>query len=344
MDTDKYKQKFYKYATKNKQIIKTMFGGGYTDEEWFTLRKAPLHIPPRAAITYDFFLETKGDKFGEGGQSEIFKYKPNPFVLMRMIPRQIGESPNPNYEMELEINKQLTEVVLSNINPHFVISYTVAQHPENSAYQLIELLDGDITNAHFTVAKLRADHMFEQLLFGLYTLATLGFVLRDVKRQNILYKNLDKKVGLVYIFKEKYYMIVTKTVYLYADFGKASPIKTDCGGGSLEDKFLQCAKNISDLNSLAVLSSGAETVEALSYNDINTFLKTSDDKICGLEIPTDISLITKMAGTKIDKYIKCIFEKILSLKESDTFKVFDDAPVQETFEFPLVGPFFVSGH
>ena len=282
-----WKNKYIKY--KNKYLdLKFKLIGGTKSIDWFKNR---IMITMPDTIDYKYIEDSIKDlePLSKGGFSKIYNFNEN--ILIRTIPRGL------DHDSEIEISKFLSDLVKNNINPHFPISHKFLSIDEKDTYHLIEKMDGDITK--LTIEKLKETFCFEQLLFGLYSLIKNQIILGDVKQENILYKQFDTPFTLIYKLNDKYFTITTNTIYIFADFGKGKKMIYD---GNLN------YKNISDLNSLAVINENSRSVSTLQAPLIESFLHLSNGTICGLDSTIDV--ILKFLAKKHEKFKNCILTKI----------------------------------
>lgn len=229
-----YRSKYNKYKNKYLQLKKQV-AGAYDGIEWFELRKH--NDIDTSTLTYDSITASRERKITEGGQSSIYLYRPDTTLLVRTIPKEIDKkdelledrlpedilNEDNFYNYEVYYSKLLSNIVKSDINPHFVVSAKFANSDGDSILQLLEKFDGDITNASFTPDVLNKTYLFEQLLFGLVTLLKNNIIITDVNKKNILYKQLNKDVKIIYKIDGKTYHIITNTLYVFADYGMARP-------------------------------------------------------------------------------------------------------------------------
>lgn len=226
---------------------------------------------------------------GEGGHSQV-KIMDNSLLL-----RNILKDMSFAYDKEIEVTRSVSDFVIRNVSPHFIISYKLIQHREDT-YHIIERMDGDISNtALFNVGFMRDKKFMYQMMVGLLSLVNNNIRVGDVKRENILHKKLDHYVTLRYDINGVSVIINTDVLFFYTDFGRAS--EYDFGGKS--------KSNISDLNSIASIDKG----ESLSAYDVITtdhnFLLNSRGSVCGITENWNSELIGKICSNR-DRFMRCI--------------------------------------
>ncbi len=333
---DGYKQKYNKYTQKIYSILK---GGGFDDEEWFRIRINPTGLPTGSMDLSDSsglslvarqYEEVnrqliESNKLGEGGQSSIYLHE-NPYLLIRTIEQ------SDTMETEIRNNLITSQCVIRNENPHFCVSYFFGNDKVRNVLQILEKMDGDVNKSTFTKEYTEKTFMMEQLMIGLYTLTKYKILNNDIKPQNVLYKKLTKPVMLLYKYDERYFSIETDTIYAFTDFGKNTNYKTDCTGSNISEKFVSCAKNLSDINSMSLLNGDMHRANYafFSSDDIDTFLKINDYP-CDLRITGSIAPVLATNGTR---YETCIRKKLENLMTVGRLQMHTEIPVAD--DIPIV--------
>jgi hypothetical protein len=189
-------------------LKKKQLGGDYNDIEWFELRKFlnPVYnFNQYNGMNDEQFLKFRSKLLGKGGQSSIYETTIDPNLLLRTID-------NPNIENELNLIRMASNLVINNINPHLVNSPYIKNN-----IHLMERFNGDIS-------KLAFEYKYGlniQLLTGLISLINNGFLMTDIKKENVLYKRLSHPVVLNYNIKGENYKLITDIVFALTDYGKA---------------------------------------------------------------------------------------------------------------------------
>jgi serine/threonine protein kinase len=189
-------------------LKKTQLGGGYNDIEWFELRKFlnPVYnFNQYNGINEEQFLQFRSKLLGKGGQSSIYETTIDHNLLLRTID-------NPNIENELNLIRMASNLVINNINPHFVNSPYIKNN-----IHLMERFNGDISTLAFEYKY----GLHIQLLTGLISLINNGFLMTDIKKENVLYKRLSHPVVLNYNIQGETYKLITDIVFALTDYGKA---------------------------------------------------------------------------------------------------------------------------
>ena len=310
-----YFSKYKKYASKNKLLEKFLLTGGYKNLSWFIDRTRDIRV-----MSYDeakTICMNNDNAFSNGGHSTLYKSS-IPNTLIRIIPRKIADSQNDFYQSEIDVSSKLSNMAINNVNPHFPVTYYFLENPDGDAFQLIEKFDGDIVKV--PVDALSETGFFEQMLIGLYTLLLNDIVVGDVKRENILYMNLESRVTLKYYIADKYYLLTTNVIYVFADFGRARKFH-DCRPSGLADERKECLKNISDLNSLACIHEGDHSFGFLNVGAIEKFLKIVGS-ICGFDFNVSDDRFPIFFAERKEKYLSCIKKKLDDMSShSKCFKI-----------------------
>jgi hypothetical protein len=196
----------------------------------------------------------------------------------------------------------LSKIVLDNINPHFTITHKLIDCDNNIYFQLLEKFDGDIKD--FNVDILKETKFYPQMLMGLVTLINNDIHIRDVKRENILYKKLDEDVILKYIINDDEYIIKTNTIYVYTDYGQSENYITE----THDDKY---ETNISDLHSIVQIKRG---IPELFHRDISFLNEIADFRgVCGYDIPSLNQAFRHISNR--DRLKDCVINVLKELKK-----------------------------
>jgi hypothetical protein len=197
-----YFNKYLKYKTLYFNLKKQQKGGSYNDIEWFELRKF-VNFPKVEYNVPDFLERFNNGFLARGGQSSIYNFKNNPYLLIRTID-------NPNIQNELYVINIVSKFIVEDINPHFVNSPYIKDN-----IHVMERFDGDISNIDVDY------NIHFQLLVGFISLINNGVLFTDIKKENILYKRLNTPVILRYNINGNIYKLYTNIIVAFTDYGNA---------------------------------------------------------------------------------------------------------------------------
>jgi hypothetical protein len=253
---DKYLKYKNKYLVIKKQLGSASFSNIPSLEEdtpQMSLCECD-NIDSSAAIIYNWFNERRLSKidqpldnivrnynkpFAEGGQSELFEDIHTITTLLRSF-NHINVISNPDmididseekyvlfkeknfYNSEVTYSNILSNDIIHNVNPHFVLSYNYIYY-NDKIYHLMERFDGDLKNLKTLYPDYNRFLIYEQLLFAILTLCYHKIIITDLTENNIYYKIFDRPFNLHYTIYDNDYYITTSVLFVIGDYGKARP-------------------------------------------------------------------------------------------------------------------------